>query len=106
MALTVEEKILWFEISIHYMLAVQIIQSTNYFGRIETTRGSGESSGRPQIREELSTGDEFQQHIHPGFVPAAPQPEKMIVVWKQGDKLSCYTRASRCSFAPSEKADG
>jgi len=46
MALTVQEKIFRLEISINYVLAVQVIQSTNYFGRIETTCGPGESAGR------------------------------------------------------------
>jgi len=46
MALTVQEKILRLEIPINYVLTVQVIQSTNYFGRIETTCGPSESAGR------------------------------------------------------------
>lgn len=79
MTLTVKEKILRLEVPVNYMLAMQIIQSANYLSRVETTRRSGESPSCSQVREEFSASDELQQHVHPGLVPAAPQPEKTII---------------------------
>lgn len=76
MTLAIQEEILRFKVSVNYVLAVQVIQRANYLGCVETAGGPGESAGRSQIREQLTAGNELQQHVNPGLVPAAPEPEK------------------------------
>lgn len=93
--LAVQEKILGLEIPVNYMLVVQILQGADYLSRVKTAGGSGEPAGRSQVGKELATGDEFQQHVDPSLVSAAPEPEKTTTVLKSRQSRYGYAGQSR-----------
>ena len=69
-----QDDVLWFEVSVHNVLGVQVLQGRHYLSRVEGGRRVVEALCSPQVGEELSPRHVVQEHVEEAVVMVRPLP--------------------------------
>jgi hypothetical protein len=75
MPLPVEQQVFRLQISIDYVLGVQVLERAHYLRRVKAGGFRGESTGVSQVRKKLAAAHVLQQHVESIVVVMTPLSE-------------------------------
>ena len=76
MSFTVQQDVLWLQVTVDNFFGVEVLDGTNDLRGIEEARGVAEAAAAAQVAEQLTAGHVVHQHVEEAFVMVGPKPEQ------------------------------
>lgn len=75
-SLTVQQDVLWLQVTVYDFFGVEVLDGTDDFRGIEEAGGVAEAAAAAQVAEQLSARHVVHQHVEEAFVMVGPESEQ------------------------------